>query len=291
MQLKSITIEDKKIFDEYKTNTIHNQYLTFANLFLWKDIENIQYFFYNECLVVTGVDALKRRYFMLPCVFCITNEFLDFIKEKFGSGYRIYGLSKEMAEKSEQNVGDRLSFFHDRDMDNYIYFSEKLANLSGKKLHSKRNHINNFMKNYNYEFLTLNDDNLKDVISFLYNWYEKKMLEDETVINEKNAIENALSYYKELGLRGALLKVSDKVIAFSMGDKRNDEMAVIHFEKADTDYVGAYTVINRDFVRNCWSDVKYINREDDMGIEGLRKSKLSYYPDILLEVYTAVEKE
>ena len=65
MQLKSITIEDKKIFDEYKSNTIHNQYLTFANLFLWKDTENIQYFFYNECLVVTGVDALKRRYFML----------------------------------------------------------------------------------------------------------------------------------------------------------------------------------------------------------------------------------
>ena len=115
-------------------------------------------------------------------------------------------------------------------------------------------------------------------------------MEDETIIYEKNAIENALSYYKDLGLRGALIKVEGKVIAFSMGDKRNDEMAVIHFEKADTDYVGAYTVINRDFVKNCWSDVKYINREDDMGIEGLRKSKLSYYPDILLEVYTAIEK-
>lgn len=290
MQLKNITIDDKKIFDEYKSDTVHNQYLTFANLFLWKDAEKIQYFFYNECLVVTGIDFNKKRYFMLPCVFCITNDFLDFIIENFGRDYRIVGLSGYMVEKAEENIGDRLTFIHERDMDNYIYLSEKLATLSGKKLHSKRNHINNFIKNYNYTFHILDDENISEVKEFLKSWYEKKLLEDESIIYEKNAIENALSYYKELGLRGALIKVEGKVVAFSMGDKRNDEMAVIHFEKADTDFVGAYTVINRDFVKNCWTDVKYINREDDMGIEGLRKSKLSYYPDILLEVYTAIEK-
>ncbi len=289
MQLKKIEISDKVIFDKYKSDTVHNQYLTFANLFLWKDAEQIEYFFYNECLVVTGIDLNKKRYFMLPCVFCITHEFLDFIKEKFGSDYRIVGLSKCMVEKAKENLGDRLTFIHERDMDNYIYLSKKLATLSGKKLHSKRNHINNFIKNYNYTFHKLDDENIGEVRSFLEKWYEKKLTEDASIIYEKNAIENALEYYKELGMRGALIKVDGKIIAFSMGDKRNDEMAVIHFEKADTDYPGAYAVINRDFVQNCWSDVKYINREDDMGIEGLRKSKLSYYPDILLEVYTAVE--
>ena len=291
MQLKKIEISDKPIFDKYKSNTIHNQYLTFANLFLWKDAENIEYFFYNDCLVVTGIDFNKKRYFMLPCVFCITNEFLDFLKENFSDDYRIVGLGIDAVNEAKKNTGDRLSFIHERDMDNYIYTSEKLANLSGKKLHSKRNHINNFIKNYDYEFHILDDNNISEVWKFLEEWYEKKLLEDESIIFEKNAIKNGLSHYKELGFRGAFIKVGEKVIAFSMGDKRNDEMAVIHFEKADTDYAGAYAIINRDFVKNCWSDVKYINREDDMGIEGLRKSKLSYYPDILLEVYTAIENK
>ncbi len=291
MQLKKIEISDKPIFDKYKNQGIHNQYLTFANLFLWKDAENIEYFFYNDCLIVTGIDFNKKRYFMLPCIFCITVDFLDFLKENFKDDYRIVGLGEEAVKKAKENTGDRLKFIHERDMDNYIYLSEKLASLSGKKLHSKRNHINNFTKNYSYEFQTLGDDNISEVRDFLEKWYEKKLLEDESIIYEKNAIENALSHYKELNLRGALIKVGDRVIAFSMGDKRNDEMAVIHFEKADTDYPGAYAVINRDFVKNCWNDVKYINREDDMGIEGLRKSKLSYYPDILLEVYTAVENK
>lgn len=292
MQLKKLDINDRELFLKFQPeNGIHTQYMSFTNLFLWKDSENIEYFSYDGFPVVTGLDYEQKRYFMVTEEFSLIKEFFDFLKENFKDANRIVGLTEEQANFVKYNYGDCYMTFHDRNMDDYIYLSEKLADLGGKKLHSKRNHVNNFKKLYDYEFFELKDENLEEVTQFLEKWYDERVKEDESLLLEKKALFNGLEFRKELNMKGAFIKAGGKIVAFTMGDKMTGDMAVIHFEKADTDYKGSYAIINNEFVKNCWSDVTYINREDDMGIEGLRKAKLSYYPHILKESHTVMLKE
>ena len=292
MQLKKITIDDKELFLKMQPNeNAHTQYMSFTNLFLWKDSENIEYFCYDDFPIVTGVDFEDKRYFMIPEKLFLTEDIISYIKTNFNDAHRIVALTSQQVDNINASIMNNYNIFHDRNMDNYIYLSEKLSTLSGKKLHSKRNHINNFKKMYDYEFCMLKDENINEVKDFLEEWYKKKIPDDETLLYEKTAVFNGLKFRKELEMKGAYIKVDGKVIAFTMGDKMTSDMAVIHFEKADTDYNGAYAVINMEFVKNCWQNVKYINREDDMGIEGLRKSKLSYYPYTLKECYTLMLEE
>jgi hypothetical protein len=110
---------------------------------------------------------------------------------------------------------------------------------------------------------------------------------DKTLEMEKTAVYNALNFYNELELRCGIIKAGGAIAAFSVGERLNADTALIHIEKADTSYDGAYAVINNEFVKNEWSGLKYINREDEMGLEGLRKSKLSYQPEYMVEMYSA----
>lgn len=290
MQLNEITIRDKGIFEKYSRKTaVASQFSGFVNLFLWRNSENIKYFIYDNKLIVTGENPMdKKRYFMFPDASVITKSDILYLKEQFSDDWGIYGLSYDDTEVLKKNCGELLSFVHFRDMDNYIYLSENLINLSGKKYHSKKNHVNSFKKKYNYEYIKYSDDHREEVKAFLAKWYFSKS--DDTLMKEANSIVSALENYRELGLKGGIIKVDEKIIAFSMGEQMTDEMAVIHFEKADTDYNGSYAIINNEFVKNEWSHLKYINREEDMGIEGLRKSKLSYKPEIIFEVYGAFLK-
>lgn len=292
MRLKKLDINDKDLFLKFQPkNGIHTQYMSFSNLFLWKDSENIEYFSYENFPVVTGIDFEQKRYFMVTEEFSLTEKFIDFLCENFKDAHRIVGLTEEQGLFIKENYGARYEIFHDRNMDDYIYLSEKLADLGGKKLHSKRNHVNNFKKLYDYDFFELKDENSEEITQFLEKWYDEKIKEDESLLLEKKALFNGMKFRKELNMKGAFIKVDDKIVAFTMGNKMTEDMAVIHFEKADTNYKGSYAIINNEFVKKCWNDVTYINREDDMGIEGLRKAKLSYYPYTLKESYTMMLKE
>ena len=121
-------------------------------------------------------------------------------------------------------------------------------------------------------------------------WCAAQECVSHSLRNEGCAVESAFKNFFELGLRGAVLKAGGRIVAYTIGSAVTDDTFVVHIEKAFADVQGAYPMINREFVRSLPENYIYINREDDMGIEGLRKSKLSYYPDILLEVYTAIEK-
>ncbi len=292
MQLKPLTIEDRALFYEYyKENPAKCSYLSFANLFLWKDAEQIEYFCHENLLVVTGKSIYDGgRYFMLPLGGSICEKAKAFLDKHFGESYHIYGITHLDVENIRQNCGEVFEIKRERDMDNYVYTSQKLISLTGKKLHGKRNHINKFKELYSYTYEPITPENIAKLRSFIEEWYEKKAQTDSSILLEKTALENALSYFDELELKGGMLLVDGKVVAFSIGERLNEDTALIHFEKADTDYQGAYPMINQQFVENAWHDVTYINREDDMGIEGLRKAKLSYQPDMMVEMYSAIPK-
>ena len=153
------------------------------------------------------------------------------------------------------------------------------------------NHINKFKELYpNHSYEPLTADNIETIRPFIEDWYQKKAESDSSVLTEKTALENALANFEALELKGGILLVDGKVVAFTIGEQLNEDTALIHFEKADTDYQGAYPMMNQQFVQNAWSHLAYVNREDDMGIEGLRKAKLSYYPDLMVEMYSATPK-
>ncbi len=176
----------------------------------------------------------------------------------------------------------------------YIYTSEKLINLSGKKLQSKRNHINRFkaqQTDWKYISITENPAEAVRCKKMLQKWYDiNKESSDESLEDDFKATSLFLDNFEAMKLKVGAIEVNGEIIAFSMGAHLNEDTFIVHVEKAFADIQGAYPLINQQFVLNEASEYTYINREEDMGLPSLRKAKLSYRPDILLEKYIVKEK-
>lgn len=175
-----------------------------------------------------------------------------------------------------------------RDYEDYIYDREKLATLSGRRMHGKRNHIARFKDAGEWSYEPLNDNNLDECKALCRRWVfsrEEKWNDDMAI--ELKVLDAAFKMKDELGLIGGVLRQKDRVVAFCMGEPINSDVFVVHFEKALPEYQGAYPMINQQFVLHACKTYKYINREDDAGDPGLRRAKLSYYPEILLKKYDA----
>lgn len=200
----------------------------------------------------------------------------------------IYSIDKEEAEFLNQNFSGKLNIVIDRDSADYIYLREDLAELKGKKYQKKRNHVSKFLReNPNYEFLKIEEENIPIARKFIDDWCSEYSQGEWDLISEKQGIYELLDNYKKLNLIGAMILTEGKVIAITIAQAINEETVDIMIEKAYHEVNGAYAIINRDFAINCLSDFKYINREDDMGLENLRKAKLSYFPYEISEKYMA----
>ena len=183
----------------------------------------------------------------------------------------------------------KFTYEYDDALYDYIYLVEKMSTLSGKKYHGKRNHITNFKKNYpDWKFEVISKDNIPDCIATHKRWIDEKG-ENEDYDIEFNALKTAFDSYDELGWCGGLIRAGGEVVAFCVGEPQaNGKCFVTHFEKASASIHGAYPIINQEFTKNCLGDYTYVNREEDLGIEGLRKAKMSYNPEIILEKCVAI---
>lgn len=205
-------------------------------------------------------------------------------------------LTAEQKAALEAEFPGRFAFEEDRDGWDYLYRVDKLADLGGKKLHGKRNHIHRFCQRYpDWMFEPITEKNIPECVDMEREWFreqEEAGRVNTTLRREREAVLIALSHMEELGMKGGLIRAEGRVLAFALGSLTTPDCYNVHFEKAFGDIRGAYTVINREtarWVRSTFPEVEYLNREDDMGLEGLRRAKLSYYPDLLLEKYTARE--
>ncbi len=178
-----------------------------------------------------------------------------------------------------------------RDGFEYIYRRQDLVDLAGKKYHAKRNHIAAFSKQFDWSYEEIDDENLEEVLAMARAWYLERAAEmDETMETECKAVREVLLRRRELDVRGGLIRVEGKVVAFTFGSPINGNVFDVHVEKALGEYAGAYPVINQAFASRL-SPFEFLNREDDLGLEGLRRAKLSYRPAILLGKYSFVPKE
>ncbi len=297
MNLNPPKIEDKIWVDEIIKKVSEKKILLcsdipFATSYLWQKMYNIKLCRYKDFIIKSFGDEEDTISFTYPLGVGDIKDAIENIKNyAFAQGKKIVfsGLSKEQTEEINSLYDNKIEFEENRDYAEYIYNSEDLATLAGRKYHSKRNHISKFTKQYNYTFEEITKDNFEDVMKITVGWCESNNSgENNGLKHEFCAIKTALDNFDILNLRGGILKIDDKPVSMAIGEEISKDAFVVHFEKAVDGYNGLYTMINKLFAQTL-TEYKYINREEDLGIEGLRKAKLSYKPTILAEEYTSVK--
>ena len=232
-------------------------------------------------------------YYYVPFYLEQTSEMMRFCAQDAqneGKAFYFSSIREDDLPYLDSLFPGKLEFSPQRDQFDYIYKTEKLALLPGRKLHAKRNHINRFRSLYSYEYFPLDSKN-KDVCLEIMDEWTTSNETNAQHNEERRAIEYALEYFEQFDLIGGYVAVSGKPAAFTIAEILNETEVDAHFEKALSEYEGVYSVINQEFAKSILGKYEYINREEDLGIEGLRKSKLSYEPDILLKKYTARIRE
>jgi len=202
----------------------------------------------------------------------------------------IRGLTERSRLEMEAAFPGKFDYTPDPTVYDYIYEAEKLATLAGKKLHAKRNHINRFLEEHtDWVFEPITAENLSECLAMSREWAkERQELKDSA--SDLNALQLACDNFEALGLEGGLLRVEGRVVAFTIGEPLNSDTYIVHFEKAFSSVQGAYPLVCREFVRHVLEvhpHIRYINREEDLGIESLQRAKRSYYPVFMVEKYIA----
>ncbi|MBO5068796.1 MAG: GNAT family N-acetyltransferase [Roseburia sp.] len=291
VKFHEITIQDKKWMDEKFAEDDRNacEY-TFANNFIWRKVYQVEVAELYGCLLVRFVEQGEHCY-SYPIgagdkKAAITQ--LLFLCQKEKRPFIMSPLSEEDKKQLSEWFPGRFLIEKDRDGYDYIYSREKLATLAGKKLHGKRNHIARFKDGGDWSYEPLTGENLEECREMTYTWIRMRSEKwNEEMEEEIQVLHEAFDHMQELELTGGILRQEGQIVAFSIGERQNTDTFVVHFEKAYPDMQGAYPMINQQFVLHACEGYTYVNREDDTGDLGLRKAKLSYYPDILLKKYVA----
>lgn len=295
LDFKPLKLEDKSLFDKFlKPYKFLTCEYSFTNLFIWRKALDIEYAIYKDTLILKKLDFDGSYHFMEPLGYTKDNlkGIVDALIEYQSTedvGYLFKDAEEPFTNDLKEIFGDNLIIEEDRSNFDYIYSSEKLISLSGKKLHSKKNHYNNFIKNNEFRIEPITDSIVCDCIKAAREWCRKNDCKGY-LLYELKAIEELLKNSQSLEFKGMVVYVNDKLSAFTIGEKVTDDMAIIHVEKADANINGLYAFINKTFVEEYFKDVPYINREQDLGIEGLRKAKLTYQPIKLEPKYSVNPK-
>ncbi len=290
MEFRSIRLEDRPWIEDYcrKANRRQLNYC-FEVLFLWRDVCDFELAEEAGFLYIKTFHRSQHN-FLFPLGNGNLQEALLRMEEyAVGKGreFRLYQVNNEQKAVIEELMPGQYQFTPYRDEYEYLFESARLSTLQGKVLQPKRNHINYFEKYYHWQTEEIDANNILEIMIFAHKWDMDMDIPPGSALNMENAaLINAFESFFCLNLDGLLLRVDGKVAAFAMGCPVNDDTYLILFEKADASVRGAYPKINRDFVNRYCTGYRYVNRAEDNGDEGLRKAKLSYHPDILLEVNT-----
>lgn len=295
IQFRRPELEDRDIIHSYfKRYPSRNCERTFVNVLLWSRHYSVTFAIIENALVFRSVWDLES--FTYPAGEPEdVKKALDLLKkytEERGIPFVLHLVTPDQFEQLEAWYPGRFEIEYERDDADYVYESEKLATLSGKKLHSKRNHINKFKASHeNWTYETMSEKNLEECFQMALKWRRENHCDEDEEKNAEMCVTlNALRLFKELELVGGVLKIDGQVVAFTLGEPICEDTFVVHIEKALADVQGAYPMINQQFVEHECMQYKYINREEDTGSEGLRKAKLSYRPVFLVEKGIVKEK-
>jgi hypothetical protein len=288
-QFKDLSLEEKPLFD-----TVFNLFppviseFTFTNLFIWRHAYQLKISRLKNLLCLLS-DRGENSFFFPPIgegdmVECY-RILLQYLEGK-GALSKIARVPEALVAKMDWKAEGFVAEL-DRAQSDYIYLTEDLIKLEGRKYHRKRNHIKQFKEKYSYQYIPLTSEWISECLRLETEWCDLRHCETiPGLLNESIAIKEAFTHFEELGLKGGAILINGKVEAFTLGDPLNPETVVIHIEKANPAYEGLYSLINQAFLENQWSGYTYVNREQDLGEEGLRKAKESYFPHHMINKYT-----
>ncbi len=293
------TLEDKGWVDEVLAHSRHKGCVyTFAQLYLWAPHYGTKICRFGDCLL--GTNGRQCCCYIYPGGRYDIAEVVAALREdarERGVGFGFCVVEDWQADELDSAFPGQFVREESRDDSDYIYNAEDLITLAGRKYHGKRNHISRFTRehpDWSYEPITA--ENTADCIEACHVWHDAQQPEapsdftSEGLVQERMIIEKALVEREQLGLNGGLIRCDGKAVAFTLGERLNSDTYVIHYEKALPGYEGAYAVINNQFAASELREYRYIDREEDLGLEGLRKAKLSYHPAIILPKFTMSER-
>ena len=261
---------------------------TVGGIYLWQE-EFCPLWCIDGGMLYMRVDCPRRGRFYMPPVGegSISSALLRIAEHcaLVGESPVFSGVPREALPAFFESFGQGVHISEDRDSADYVYNAEDLRELAGKKYHGQRNHAAFFERNYaDYRYARIEDGDIDNLLSFLSLQYAPSV--DDAARSDLAATEKMIDEYQKYGLCGGCLKNGDgRIAAFAFGEIQGDTLYV-HVEKADRAMRGAYQTIVRSFARDMGQSVRYINREDDAGDEGLRISKTSYHPAFLVDKYT-----
>lgn len=292
LNFRELSLSDReRIHSTFYRAAQHGSEFSFANLFFW-----------GEQKVAFLGDApvfLSRfgEHYTYPLPF-FDLSLLPALREdahERGIPFRLFGLTAQELEALNALYPQQFCAHPVRDSFDYVYDIDRLCDLHGKKLQAKRNHCNRFEEAYpDYRVVPLTPELLPRCREFTERWYATHAAGGAAsdYAGERTAIARAFDHFDALHMEGIAIETGDGMVAFSMGNRIRDDTFDVNFEKADAGINGAYPIVNREFARLLrarYPELRFLNREDDMGIDGLRRAKESYSPDILLEKFLAEE--
>ena len=280
IKFEPIELKHKQMLEEYfKKNRVEISEFNYTEMFIWRKIRNNTIGFINENICVRK-EKYGKKILYKPFG---NNNIRETIKLAFDNGIcdMVYGWTLE--ELKSYNFEDEYEIENDRANFDYVYLTRDLINLEGRKYDGKRNHVKKF-KQLNYKICEITDDMLEKIKQFQKKWCEDRLCRDDMSLkNESMAINELLTNFTKLSIFGAAIFINDNIEGYTVADKLNEETALIIVEKANPQIKGIYQGLNQIFAEKFLYKYKYINREQDMGIEGLRKAKISYHPHHFVE--------
>ena len=265
-------------------------------IYMWQHVFNTSYIVRDGYLIIFGRGEGDKYFAVQPITtpdkYQEAFESIEGCFKGMGQKINLVAITKPWVDYLTENYPDRFEVREERDAHDYLYEAEKLRTLSGRKYHSKKNHFNSFVKEYGdrFEYRTLTCKDFPEAINLMDRWAEDKE-KDQNLVGERLAVEKVFRNYSRLSeTKVGGIFIDGLLESFTFGELLNPDTLVVHVEKANPEIRGLYAAINKLFLENEFPNVEFVNREEDLGIEGLRQAKLSYKPIKLVEKYTLIEK-
>jgi len=288
-EFRELRLEDKsRLDDAFKLYDPQISEYTFTNLFVWRETSHVLISHLENAILVKRWNPASNQFFLLPPIG--TNSVVSLVKEMLlMTGERdfppLYGLDRLQAESLKR---EGFNIREMRDYWDYLYAVRDLSDLSGSKYYAKRKNIKNCFATYNPTYQPVTEEIVNQCLQLQTKWCDLRSCDTIPGLEaEHRAIKETFLHFSDWTVFGGAVLVEGAVEAFTLGERLNKDTAVIHFEKANSNIPGVYQVINQWFCTQALQDFQYVNREQDLGVPGLRRAKLSYHPTAFIEKYVA----
>ena len=294
ISFKCLSLDDKELIEKYvDKNELESYEYLFSSLYMWRKLNNVKYALINDALVIEKNEEGKGTFYAQPLRYNNENlvSIVDTLIERnndFTDRDYLFGDADENFVKNLKKYTDlKFEAIEDVDDSEYVYSTNDLIELKGKKYHGKKNHVNSFEKSYEYVVKSINNEKvIKDCLTLLHKWHEEVAVTvDKEMLMEIGAIKDLFSELHFFDLKSIAIYVDDELVGFAVGERVNEKMAVIHVERGEIAYKGVYAFLNKKFLTESFSDTEFINRQEDTGNEGLRKAKQTYHPVKMVKKY------